>query len=379
MITQVAIADDQEGAIWSQGGATLLEQAQGDLVTDYLLLVERRVAQHQISAGGVGIDQPITDEESRITAGTGAAEVLPGRGDRSVGLVDEAQLRVGVAQCRLDAQGPIAAAQINDARRPLSPRNAGQHDTGTDIQAIPGEYAGQVGQLHIVIGQGIVGIELRQGRGKAGIEARGQQTGLLPGEGRLVRTDIPGQQISGAGRQVFEHGAGNHHCIGGQQRPQAAELIFEQGQAFRNAQQHTTDRTAGQLLAVDEGDRRRGQLVVLEVVVQRAFGQMGITPAHHRRTRQGQGAGQGAELVIDHQYPVGIGRQRRQLLQQIQIRGIERLQGGVTGRGIAVEPEAAERGIARMHGRAGKTNQGSQYSAADPAVQASLQRQGSAV
>src|SRR5690606_16056096 len=93
-----------------------------------------------------------------------------------------------------------------------------------------------------------------------------------------------------------------------------------------------------------------------KIILQRALGQMRIAPAHYRDARQSQGAGQGTELIVDHQYRTRgrAFRQARLLLQQIQVSCIERLQCRITGWRVAVESETTERGIATLHGRAGK-------------------------
>ena len=76
---------------------------------------------------------------------------------------------------------------------------------------------------------------------------------------------------------------------------------------------------------------------------------------------QRQGAGQGAKLIVDDQNrPCWCGR-ISQLLQQIQIGCIKRLQGRVSGFGVTIELEGTKGGVARLHGITAEGRMDSQY------------------
>ncbi len=110
----MAIADDPQLAALGQCRLGLGEHAPGEEIADHLLLVERRIAQHQIQRGRRLLGQAVAGADIGRALAEDRLPVLARRLHRHVALVHQGQLRLRVTQRVDDAEHAVAAAEVGD-------------------------------------------------------------------------------------------------------------------------------------------------------------------------------------------------------------------------------------------------------------------------
>lgn len=151
------------------------------------------------------------------------------------------------------------------------------------------------------------------------------------------------QQIAGGARQVLDHGRGNHLRARGELAMQTDQLFFQQRQGFRYADQHPIKWPLRDCAGRDKGHRVRRQLVTQQVDLQAQVAEVRVAAAGHLRL-PGQAGRQGAEAVIQQQYPRAARQpQPVQMVEQVFVRRIEGLQRLMGLVGLAEQIEVGER------------------------------------
>ncbi|MNG98368.1 hypothetical protein D3C79_575070 [compost metagenome] len=112
MIAQVPVTHDVQRPTYHQRFTRLLEHAPGEEIAHYLLLMERRVAQHHVQRLLLQPGQAIGREEGRRALAQRCQPVLLRRLHCHVRLVDQGVLGLRVGQGAGDREHAVAAAQV---------------------------------------------------------------------------------------------------------------------------------------------------------------------------------------------------------------------------------------------------------------------------
>ncbi|MNC11161.1 hypothetical protein D3C75_588510 [compost metagenome] len=124
---------------------------------------------------------------------------------------------------------------------------------------------------------------------------------------------------------MLDHAGGDHPRAGGELAVQADQLFLEQCQGLRHADQHHVERPFGARIGRHEPHGVRRQAVARQVLVQRQGAEERVAAADHRGMGC-QGAGQGAEAVVEQQYAAARGEALLvQVLEQVFVGGVEGL------------------------------------------------------
>ncbi|MNO75495.1 hypothetical protein D3C76_665420 [compost metagenome] len=179
---------------------------------------------------------------------------------------------------------------------------------------------------------------------------RGQQTGFFLRQRGLHRANVLFQQLTRGTWQVLDHRPRDHLGARCQVPLQADQLFFEQGQGFRHADQHPVEQALPLFVGRHEGHAVEGHAIACEVLLQRQVCQVRVAAADHREPAM-QAGGQGAEAVVEHQHAAArFQRLSVQLLKQVFIGGVERLQGIVALLRLADQVEFGVGGGQQGHG-----------------------------
>ena len=112
----MAVADDVQLAAVFQAAAGIVKHLPGDMVGNSVLLMERRITQNRRKAVGLYAGKRVVDH--KFTAcdivRQVALDVQPAGSHRHVRLIGEHHAGVWVLRQRLQANHPIAAAEIGD-------------------------------------------------------------------------------------------------------------------------------------------------------------------------------------------------------------------------------------------------------------------------
>ncbi|SVK49251.1 Uncharacterised protein [Acinetobacter baumannii] len=135
---------------------------------------------------------------------------------------------------------------------------------------------------------------------------------------------------------VAGFGAGDDQRVFGHDVAQRAQLLFQQRQRFRHANQHHCRRRRQLGQAVQQRDLLGIQTVELEVVTRRQLAHVRVADAV--RAMRVQRTGQGAEVIVENQHRAAADIYIFKLLQQIFVRCFPRLQlGGFFLLGITLQ------------------------------------------
>ncbi|MNJ47739.1 hypothetical protein D3C77_429060 [compost metagenome] len=94
----------------------MLEHAPGKEIADHLLLVEGRIAQHDVQGlRGLGC-QSIVSANADLTITQRRLPVLQGRLGSHIGLINQGVMGLGIAQSTNDGQYAVAATEIGYSR-----------------------------------------------------------------------------------------------------------------------------------------------------------------------------------------------------------------------------------------------------------------------
>ena len=112
----MAVADDVQLAAVFQAAAGIVKHLPGDMVGNSMLLMERRITQNRRKAVGLNAGKRIVDH--KFTAcdivRQVALDVQTAGSHRHVRLIGEHHAGVWILRQRLQANHPIAAAEIGD-------------------------------------------------------------------------------------------------------------------------------------------------------------------------------------------------------------------------------------------------------------------------
>ena len=112
----MAVADDVQLAAVFQAAAGVVKHLPGDMVGNGVLLVERRIAQDRRKAVRLNAGERVVDH--KFTAVDIVRQVVldvqPAGSHRHVRLIGEHHAGVWILRQRLQANHPIAAAEIGD-------------------------------------------------------------------------------------------------------------------------------------------------------------------------------------------------------------------------------------------------------------------------
>ena len=352
MVAQVAVADDPQFAAGYQGCAGLLEHTPGEKVANHLLLVERRIAQHQVQRVSCLLGQAIAGADFGRALAQRCTPVFLGRLHRHVGLIHQRQLGLRAAQRIGNTEHAVAAAEVGDTHAAEVFGQVREEGAGADIQVFTAEHIGVVKQLDSRLVQTITRW-VRRHRRRLGFMGGKQQAGFFHRQRGLHRADVFFQQVAGGAWQVLDHRGGNHLRVWGELAVQANQLLLQQRQGFRHADQHHVEWPLGDRAGRHEPHGIYQLLVAQQVDLQAQVAEVRVAAAGHLRLAC-QADGQGAEAVIQHQYPRAVRQPLlMQVVEQVFVGGIEGLQRLVGLVGLAKQVELGERGTEHRHGKLG--------------------------
>ncbi len=160
----------------------------------------------------------------------------------------------------------------------------------------------------------------------------------------MHRADVAFQQVAGGARQVLDHPRGDDLRARCQLAVQADQLLLQQREGLRHLDQHVIEGPHGGFAGRDEAHRAQVEAVAREVLAQGEEAQVRIAAAGDLNVRR-QARGEGAEGVVEDQHPA-LRRHAPfvQLVEQVFVGGVERLEGLAVLLGLADQVELGEGG-----------------------------------